>query len=457
MATQEDLQKALGEVNKRIQSGTMTTQEATSGLSNALTNLNSKELTPTIIPSALGSNTLSSNITTEAKTATQITTDQLKTQDEERKRLLESMNKNLGTTGTTPEESLVGAATNRPMVSSEEKLQSTLESSGANAELAKTKEQNIKVGVLQGELDNLSNQQQVEIDNLEKSGVTRGAIEREQTVINRKYASLKAAKTAELGIQTALLNAYSGNYNASRALVSDIVDAYTYDQKQKVDDFDNLFNVYSSWVSNLDKKDQDILSNAREDAKTQLANDRSDAKEKTNLMIEYNAYGAGITLEDTVESAAEKAAKVANVAGAQWIGSADTGYKLVDSTGNVLKTLSSGGTGGLSKTQIDDIAADMSVIAGQTNREEALKLLNQNKGAMILRYGQSGYDQVASEIDRVFPEETEVETSKPNWLQNIFTSKPGSSYVIPSGANKGKTVTLPNTQLTSITSKLFGE
>jgi len=165
---------------------------------------------------------------------------------------------------------------------------------------------------------------------------------------------------------------------------------------------------------------------------TQKAEQYQIAHKDENAVLEMQAtyVGAGIKPTDTLATAVQKAEnyQLANPQiETQVVGTEGTGYKLINkNTGDTIKVISDG-TGidtTNTKAVLEDMASDMSTIASQPDRATAETLLNQNKSAMILRYGQDGYNKIASEIDRIWPVVIEQET-KPtnNWLQNLFKPK----------------------------------
>jgi hypothetical protein len=401
----------------------------------ANTNLSANELKSVTNPTLGSPSDLGGNIVTQAKTASEITNQRVKDLEAEKTRAATAMATDLGATGETPAEALISAAKTRPTVgSTEEKIRTEMETSGATAELAKVKEQNIKVSVLSQELDNLSAEERTKIDALEQTGMSRGAIERESNVINREYASKKAVKNAELGVQTAMLNAYSGNYEAAKSMVGDIVEAYTYDQKQKVDDFDTLFTAYSGWVSSLDEKDQQILTDAREDAKTQLANDRVDKETVVSLMLDNQ--NAGILTTDTKEEATAKATAYSksHPEVAQTVGSAETGYTMYDKYGNVIGTKGGGGV----TTPTEDTVYDedlLSEIKGGASPIQAANLIISGVGENLTEKEKSSILSRAKQIEKTFKESQNSnvfqDPNNPNasiLKKNIFTTLSSSIY-----------------------------
>jgi hypothetical protein len=204
--------------------------------------------------------------------------------------------------------------------------------------------------------------------------------------INYKANLVRAKKTAQLGAEAAVATVYQGDLTTAQNMVADIVNAYTADKQSEVDKFDNLFNVYSSWTSSLDEDEKSILEYAHTTAINTLEAAKEDATNVMNLMLQYPS--AGISLGDSVSTATTKASTYQNThkdesavlelqlkypgAGilptdsvqkatqksvdyqiknpdidTQVVGSAESGYSLINSkTGDTIKQISSGtGTG----------------------------------------------------------------------------------------------------------------
>jgi hypothetical protein len=168
------------------------------------------------------------------------------------------------------------------------------------------KQQSLKVASLSGDIDKLDVRRLAEIDRAyAQQGVPMRFIQGQVGEIDRKFNIEKAYKSAELGAQSALLQAQTGNLQLANNMVSDIVNAYTFDIQQQRKDVSDLINVYGDWFTSLEKDQQSILT----DLATRLEKQETETKnEKTqimNWMIEYPS--AGITLNDTLDGAADKA------------------------------------------------------------------------------------------------------------------------------------------------------
>ena len=261
------------------------------------------------------------------------TGEQLKTA-EERKKLEETAQKTLGTTD------LLTASQNRPTIDLATTRTEQLESTGATALREDVAQQSLKLAEIKGERDRLDIMEQNEIDALTKAGITRGAIDRETTTIQRKYASKKAKLSADLNAEASMLAAMQGNYTMAKEAADQAVLDYVFDYQQKVDTFNNVFNTYSDLIRDLTVEEKSILKTAATEAQNELNDIKQEKKDVMNLRLQY--AGAGISIDDTLEEATAKAENWSkkNPTISQTLGSAETGYTMYDKYGNVIGTKS---------------------------------------------------------------------------------------------------------------------
>lgn len=250
-----------------------------------------------------------------------------------------------GATGTTFYDKLTSLISKKPQVDTSGVLSQQQAKYGIDSKLSELQAQNTKVAGIQGDIKKLETEELAGIDTAEGRVASRGAIEGEKETITRKYNIAKAYKYAELYAESAVASAMSGNLSEARNLVQDAVNAYTYDIEQEISRFDNLFSVASSWVQNLDAKEQSLLTAKRDELQAQADQVKADKTQIGELMITYN--GAGIRLTDTLEQALAKANIYAQAHPevAQTLGSAETGYTMYDRFGNIIGSKAGSGTG----------------------------------------------------------------------------------------------------------------
>ena len=240
-----------------------------------------------------------------------ISTSDLWTQEMERlQREREALEKSLAERGATGEgiwQKMLSLAGKKPAVERQKELEEQQIKYEVPEWLSKVQAQNIKVAQIQGDITKLDTERQTEIDRAYSRAMPMSYIRGEVNEINRTYNSKRAYKVAELSAQAALMQAYQGNLTAARSLVADAVNAYVYDIQQKRSDFDTIFNIYGDWVNSLEAEDRNLLEQKRADLEREEERVRTEKTNVMNLMLQYPE--AGITLEDTVEEATEKASK----------------------------------------------------------------------------------------------------------------------------------------------------
>ena len=291
----------------------------------------------------------------------------------------------LGTGNTLQEQLLTGYQTNVPVSQYQTKLTEAQNQYGVTAALDEYKLQGEKVAQAKAVIENLDLQRQAELDATLNRQASMNSISAEQQRINQKYDSQRAKLVGDYNIEAAMLATQSNNLTEANKLVAQAVDAYTSDITAEINRFNNLYSIASDFVSSLSKDEKSVL----DDIKTQLyAKEKSEKERLTNvlnlklqypnsgieasdsieiatqkaetqksresvqgLMLEYNQYGAGVNLNDSYEEALKKIQPYYNEANrtTQIVGSAETGYSLIDTkTGEVVKNIESilgGGSG----------------------------------------------------------------------------------------------------------------
>src|SRR3990167_7214720 len=117
---------------------------------------------------------------------------------------------------------------------------------------------------------------------------------REANRVAREYAIRKSSVSAEVVVKTATVQALQGNITTARGLISDVVNAMQADDATNLAVIEASLNINQDFISSLDKKEQDIITNVRDYWQTKIAQDRKDNSDKMNLIIE--AAGNGINL-----------------------------------------------------------------------------------------------------------------------------------------------------------------
>lgn len=284
----------------------------------------------------------------------------------------------LGTGNTLQEQLLTGYKANVPVSQYQTKLTEAQNRYGVIEALNEYKLQGEKVAQAKAAIENLDLQRQTELDAALNRQASMNSISAEQQRINQKYDSQRAKLVGDYNIEAAILATQSNNLTEANKLVSQAVDAYTSDITAEINRFNNFYSIASDFVSSLSSEEKSVL----DDVKTQLINKEREEKERLanvlnlkleypnagieatdtlkeatvkaenqknketiqGLMLKYNQYGAGVTINDSYEEALKKIQPYYNKANrtTQIVGSAETGYSLIDTkTGEVIKDIKS--------------------------------------------------------------------------------------------------------------------
>jgi len=233
---------------------------------------------------------------------------------QEKEGTLDTLLQNLGvdTAGKDPKQALIDwYQAQGPDMDIATFLEQQRDKYGVPGMLSQIKAQNEVVANLKGELNKLEIDRLAAIERQYARQASMTSIEAEVAEIDREYRINKAYKTAELGTQAALLNAYVGNLEAVEKLISTSVDAYTYDVQEEIRKFDKVFDTMSDWVDSLDESEQQMLKNMRDDLIRQENYMRENTFYNLDLMSNPNTSGAfaGLSVQQIREMSNEEAVK----------------------------------------------------------------------------------------------------------------------------------------------------
>jgi len=152
-----------------------------------------------------------------------------------------------------------------------------------------------EIGVLSQELANLQSLELQEVSNIQQNPqYSVQFASREATRVSREYAIKQAGVSAELGAKTALMEAYRGNIDTARNLVSDIVNAMNYDTDQKLADINTFMDNNQDFIDGLESSQKSLLSDIQNYWGDKAKTDAQDFRDKLNLII--NAADKGVNL-----------------------------------------------------------------------------------------------------------------------------------------------------------------
>jgi LysM repeat protein len=274
------------------------------------------------------------------------------------------------TTGSTGYQALIDMINQQPGLDTAGTLAQAQEQYNIAGITEQVSAQNQVVQAIRAEIGQLEAEQSTEVENARNRLSSMESISADINEIKYQYGLKIAKKTALMASEAALAQVYQGNLNQANAMVEQAVNAYTADKQAEVEKFDNLFSVYSSWIGDLKDEERQILENAHQAAKDNLEEAKKETTQVMELKLQY--AGAGINISDTLGQAISKAEKYSvqqsqiesSQIDTKIIGSADTGYNLINSkTGEIIKQITGSSSGNVvdNRRYIDDPANNRSI------------------------------------------------------------------------------------------------
>jgi hypothetical protein len=123
------------------------------------------------------------------------------------------------------------------------------------------------------------------------------------TKIERDFAIRLNQQAANIKSKAALMEAREGNFKEAQDFISGAVADATADTKYTLDLFNTFYTKNQDQIEKLDKKYSDALKNAMTSAEEAYTADYNEKLKIGELMIDSKYAGAGITLNDSLESA----------------------------------------------------------------------------------------------------------------------------------------------------------
>ena len=160
---------------------------------------------------------------------------------------------------------------------------------------------------LQQRAINLVEQRDAAIAMLGQQTISTPFITSQQARIAENYDRRIASTSALAGAQSSYAQALQGNIQQARALIGDVVEAYTYDTQLELERINLFLELNRDEINMLDRDYQNALSESQTYWENQLKEEQDSARQVMEWSI--NHHDAGIRLGDTKEEAAEKLAK----------------------------------------------------------------------------------------------------------------------------------------------------
>jgi len=136
-------------------------------------------------------------------------------------------------------------------------------------------------------------------------------LNRQEARIAENYDRRISSMSAMAGAQSAYAQAVQGQVSQARALIGDIVNAYTYDTKLELDRINMFMDLNKEEIGMLDRDYQNALQQSQRYWENQLNEEKAEREAVLNLMLSHT--DAGITVNDTLEDAVQKSAQWLNI------------------------------------------------------------------------------------------------------------------------------------------------
>jgi len=165
-----------------------------------------------------------------------------------------------------------------------------------------------EISSLQEQINQLNVREQQALLNAEQRLAPMEFIRGEQALIQRQYAIERSALSAELGAKTALAQMYQGNISLARSLISDTIQAMTYDIQQKRQDFEFFYNANRDYIKTLEAKQQNVFNNILQQLREEEERKREEYQQKLQLILDAAAKGVnlGLSTEQLKEMSLEE-------------------------------------------------------------------------------------------------------------------------------------------------------
>ena len=195
--------------------------------------------------------------------------------------------------------------TNQPNVSITDELKKLQEQYGIPDYLDKISALAPEITAIQEKINAIDQREAQAIENVRNKPVSEFTAQGQEAALKRQAAIERSGYAAELGVKQAMIESYKGNITQARSLISDAVQAYTFDIQQKNDDMDRMYKFYGDFIGQLDKNTQNQLSIVRDELATERERQINDANTIGEMMLKYP--NSGIKFSDTVQQATIKA------------------------------------------------------------------------------------------------------------------------------------------------------
>lgn len=164
----------------------------------------------------------------------------------------------------------------------------------------------------------LENKKQAALDNIEgRPGISLEFMGQEQSRITRQYNREIATKSAQAGVVAQTIELKQGLIQDAQKTASLIIDAATYDQKQKLADMDWAIDTYKDLYDVMSQEEQRQWDNAYKISQDEYTKAKDEAKLKSDMVIEAAKNGVYLDFNKPLDELINDYAKKVSVVEAE--------------------------------------------------------------------------------------------------------------------------------------------
>lgn len=177
---------------------------------------------------------------------------------------------------------------------------------GVNEKIAQASGLTTEINNLRDELAKLEAEGSAAVASIEGQGrgIPLGILALQKDKIERQYAARKSAVSAMLAAKSANQSAIQGDIALARSFVNDGIQAKLNDFNQKINDFRDLYTFNKDIIDSLTTEQKNALNAEYKLLQDQATEQQNNLTKIGQLMIDNPR--AGVTFEDTFETAIEK-------------------------------------------------------------------------------------------------------------------------------------------------------
>jgi hypothetical protein len=192
--------------------------------------------------------------------------------------------------------------------SMEDRLSEEQDAAGIPQVLEAQKESLAEIRRLRESAIGLEQQRDAAIAALGQQGIATPFITGQQAKIENSFNRRIATVAAQEGVAISMYNAQMQQVEQARALISDTINAATFDTQLELDRINTFLDFNREELAMLDTEYQNSIQESQRYWENKLAQDKADMEAKLNFMITTEGK-AGITIDDSLDEAIAKFSK----------------------------------------------------------------------------------------------------------------------------------------------------